>query len=158
MLQFSFAGFLRFNELANKKVKNISIKDLYINICVETSKTDVYRRGNKITIAKTEGMLNSKDWREAIIYLELPFYKSSQKYMLCKINKPIPNKRARELLMETLEKVGKDSTRMGYIVQETEVLRLQLRKMCRSVLLKYTVGGKLIIPRTIISKIQLIIN
>lgn len=55
MLLLSFEGFLRFNELANIKVKNITFKELYMTICVETSKTDVYvyRRGNEITIAKT---------------------------------------------------------------------------------------------------------
>lgn len=99
MLILGFAGFLRFNELANIKVKNITFKDLYMNICVETSKTDVYRRGNEITIAKTGGKLCPVSWikhylslaeiennSEDYIFRAVRFYKSSEKYMLCKIN------------------------------------------------------------------------
>lgn len=171
MLLLGFAGFLKFNELTNIKVKNITFKDLYMNICVETSKIDVYRRGNEITIAKTGGKLCPVSWikhylslaeiennSEDYIFRAECFYKSSEKYMLCKINKPISYTRARELLMETLEKVGIDSKAFGLHVEEVEVLQLLLRKMCRVVLLKYTVGGKLIIPGTIISKTLLIIN
>lgn len=67
MLLLSLAGFLRFNELANIKVKNITFKDLYMNIC-ETSKTDVYRRGNEITIAETGGKLCPVSWISIICH------------------------------------------------------------------------------------------
>lgn len=94
-----------------------------MNICVETSKTDVYRRGNEITIAKTGGKLSPVSWIKHYlslakignnyIFRAVRFYRSSEKYMLCKINKPISYTRARELLMETLEKVGIDSKAFG---------------------------------------------
>ena len=42
MLLLGFPGFLRFNEIANLKVKNISFHDLYMSLNIERSKTDVY--------------------------------------------------------------------------------------------------------------------
>lgn len=60
-----------------------------------------------LSLAEIEN--NSADY----IFRAVRFYKSSEKYMLCKINKPISYTRARELLMETLEKVGIDSKAFG---------------------------------------------
>ncbi|CAG2214745.1 unnamed protein product [Mytilus edulis] len=48
-----FSGFLRYSELANIKMSNIEFYDSYIKICIEKSKTDLYRRGNSVIIAAT---------------------------------------------------------------------------------------------------------
>lgn len=50
----AYTGFLRFNELCNIKAKHISFCDGYIDIFVERSKTDCYRKGNHIFISKLE--------------------------------------------------------------------------------------------------------
>ena len=42
-----FAGFFRFNELANIKASHISFADDHMSIVIPSSKTDVYREGNK---------------------------------------------------------------------------------------------------------------
>lgn len=97
MLLISFAGFLRFSEVANLKVKNLVFKDLYMNIVIESSKTDVYRRGNKVTIAETGGKLCAVSWMkhylklteinnpEEYVFRALRFSKS--KNSLCRLNK-----------------------------------------------------------------------
>ena len=41
-----FAGFFRFNELANIKASQISFADDHMSIVIPSSKTDVYREGN----------------------------------------------------------------------------------------------------------------
>ena len=48
-----YAGFLRFNELSNIKRKDIVIYDAYAKIFIEKKKTDVYREGKWVLIAKT---------------------------------------------------------------------------------------------------------
>lgn len=126
LLLLSFAGFLRFSELSNIKVKNIKFNNLSMNIYIESSKTDVYRRGNEVTIAETGGKLCPVSWMkhylklagiqsksEDYVFRSIRFYKSVGKYLLCSINKPISYTRARELLLEVLEKVGLNSRDFG---------------------------------------------
>ena len=49
----SFAGFFRFKELANIRASHIEFAHDHISIFVPSSKTDVYREGNKAIIAHT---------------------------------------------------------------------------------------------------------
>ena len=53
MCAIGFAGFLRYSELSNIKPTHISFCKDYIVIFIPNSKTDVYREGNKVYIAKT---------------------------------------------------------------------------------------------------------
>ena len=53
MCLLSFAGFLRFSELANLKRSNISFHSSHVKLVLEQSKTDVYREGRDVVIAKT---------------------------------------------------------------------------------------------------------
>lgn len=53
MLLIGFAGFLRYNNLANLRVRNISFYEMHMFVYIESSKTDVYRRGNDMHIAST---------------------------------------------------------------------------------------------------------
>ena len=41
----AFAGFLRFDELANLKVKDLTLHDTHFELFIESSKTDQYREG-----------------------------------------------------------------------------------------------------------------
>ena len=49
-----FAGFFRFNELASVQPKHLTFCDGFVKIFVPRSKTDVYRAGNYVYIAKLE--------------------------------------------------------------------------------------------------------
>ena len=53
----SFAGFLRFSECQNLRRSDIKILNDYALIFIEKSKTDVYREGHWIMIAKTNSDL-----------------------------------------------------------------------------------------------------
>ena len=49
-----FAGFFRFNELANIQPNHLTFYDGFLKIFVPQSQTDVYREGNCVYIAKLE--------------------------------------------------------------------------------------------------------
>ena len=48
-----FAAFLRFDELVSLHVSEIYFKDNYMNIFIESSKTDQYRDGAWVPVAKS---------------------------------------------------------------------------------------------------------
>ena len=52
-----FSGLSRANELLDLKTTDISIKDRHLEIFVRKSKTDQYRGGNIVYIAKTNGQV-----------------------------------------------------------------------------------------------------
>ena len=49
----SFAGFLRFDEISNLKCHEVEIKNEYMLIFIESSKTDQYRDGAWLPISRT---------------------------------------------------------------------------------------------------------
>ncbi len=49
----AFAGFLRFNEVANIQRSHLQFHDAYCSIALPKSKTDVYRQGKSVLIART---------------------------------------------------------------------------------------------------------
>ena len=48
-----FAGFLRFNEIANLKESGVQVFDEHMELFIESSKTDQYRDGAWVTIARS---------------------------------------------------------------------------------------------------------
>ena len=48
----SYIGFLRYDELSNIKANNITFHEEYVDIFIEKSKTDCYRNGKNVLIAK----------------------------------------------------------------------------------------------------------
>ena len=121
-----FAGFLRFNELANLRVRDISFHDLYMSVTIEKSKTDVYRRGNNVLIASTGNKTCPVFWLKKylqlagisnkpddFIFRSVRYFKSTNCYKLCDKNVHISYTRARELLIEALNSVGLNGKNFG---------------------------------------------
>ena len=50
MALLAFAGFLRFDELASLKLKDLALHDTYFELFFESSKTDQYREGAIVPI------------------------------------------------------------------------------------------------------------
>jgi hypothetical protein len=50
---FAYAGLLRSQELLNIKASHISLADDYLVLFIPSSKTDVYRQGQHVFIAKS---------------------------------------------------------------------------------------------------------
>ncbi|KAK3090957.1 hypothetical protein FSP39_011926, partial [Pinctada imbricata] len=126
MFLLGFSGFLRFSELSKLKVKNISFHELHMSVHIEGSKTDVYRRGNNVLIARTSKDTCPVYWLklyldlagiskrpEDFIFRSIRYFKSSDSYKLCSCNRPISYTRARELLRDALASVGLDTKCFG---------------------------------------------
>jgi len=62
MCLVGYAGFLRYNEIVNLKMCNLNIFDTYISLNIESSKTDIYRRGNNVIISKTNSSTCPVSW------------------------------------------------------------------------------------------------
>ena len=52
MFVLVYAGFFRYKKISNIKMNNLSFYDTHVKICIENSKTDIYRQGNTVSIAK----------------------------------------------------------------------------------------------------------
>ena len=52
LILIGYAGFLRFDELVELRCSDVKFKENYISIQIRKSKTDIYREGNEVLIAK----------------------------------------------------------------------------------------------------------
>ena len=53
LLLLGYAGCLRFNELAQIRASNLKFSNSHLEILIESSKTDIYRQGHTVVIART---------------------------------------------------------------------------------------------------------
>ena len=126
MFLIGFAGFLRYSEIANLKMCNITNFDNYICLIIESSKTDVYRRGNCVNISKTSEQTCPVTWllryiklaglrfgSDEYVFRSVRFFKSKNVYKLVSVNKPLSYTRARELLITCLTDIGLNSKLFG---------------------------------------------
>ncbi|VDI24888.1 Hypothetical predicted protein [Mytilus galloprovincialis] len=126
LVLLSYAGFLRYSELSHLKASNLRFYDSHVEITIVSSKTDVYRQGNVVVIAKTNSDLCPvamlKRYLEAgnislssdeFIFRAISFLKSRNSHILCKANKPLSYTRARELLLSTLSELINIASRHG---------------------------------------------
>ena len=117
-----FAGFFRFNKLANIQPKHLTFCDGFVKMFVPRSKTDVYREGNYVYIAKLE----NKYCPVAILrrYIEaanldlsshLPLFRPVTKKKLgySLRNGKLSYIRCREIFKTTLKDLGYDPKKYG---------------------------------------------
>lgn len=52
MILFCFAGFLRFDEAISLTFNDVIVHDEYLVLCIKKSKTDQYRQGSEVLVAK----------------------------------------------------------------------------------------------------------
>ena len=119
MCALAYTGFLRYNELCDIKAKNISFTEKYLDIFIEKSKTDCYRKGKNVYISKLSSsfcpvkILQSYLTETGIdmdsdmyIFRSLSFLKKSNSFVLRSKNKKLSYTRARELIREALSNIG----------------------------------------------------
>jgi hypothetical protein len=58
MILLSFAGFLRFDEVSSFLCSDVKIECEYLFLFIRKSKTDQYRNGNEVLIAKGKAQQN----------------------------------------------------------------------------------------------------
>lgn len=116
----SYAGFLRFSELANLKRSNVTFFPTHVKLFLEQSKTDVYREGRDVVISKTGNntcpvamlehymkLAKISENSDEFIFRSLSYCSKSDTYKLRK-NLPLSYTRAREVLLNALETIGLD--------------------------------------------------
>ena len=125
MCLLSYAGFLRFSELASLRRFDIQFFPGYVKLHLVQSKTDVYREGKDVVISNTNSitcpvsMLNRYlklasicDHSSEFIFRSVSFCKSSNSYKLRNTGH-ISYTRAREILLSALEDIGIDKSKFG---------------------------------------------
>ena len=118
-----FSGFFCFSELSNFTMKDLCFFDTHVEVIVPKSKTDIYRRGNKVLIAKTGNKLcpetillryiNSASFSKnssEYLFTSIQFCKRINEYKLFNRFKPLSYTRAREILLDTLNVLGYDKS------------------------------------------------
>ena len=124
MCLLAYAGFFRISELLSIRRSNIVTEDLYHKIFVEVSKTDKYRDGSWVYIAKTSNC--TCPYTYLIKYLEaarIPLFSQNfifrslryDKNLKCNVlsSKPLTASRAGEILKEKLLAIGLDPSKFS---------------------------------------------
>ncbi len=117
-----FAGFFRFKELSNVQANHIELLDTHIKIFVPHSKTDVYREGSYVYIARTHSnycpvaLLNryltaARIEKDSSLPIFRPLTKKKSGYALRK--GCLSYTRCREIFKETLSALGYDASKFG---------------------------------------------
>ena len=118
-----FAGFLRYSELAALKESDVKIFSQHMEIFIESSKTDQYRDGAWVVIARTTTKVCPVKMTERYFTLggisgspELHLFRGitrSKNGVKLRKQGGISYTRMRELLLEKLEKIGLDPKQYG---------------------------------------------
>lgn len=119
MILLSFAGFLRYDEVSSLKCNDIVIHENHFVLFIAKSKTDQYRNGNEILIAK--GNTSACPYNMLVRYIELanidvksdsflfrPIFRSKCVCKLIYKNKKLSYTRARETILSKLKLVSSD--------------------------------------------------
>ena len=120
----AYAGFLRISELLSLRRSDIQFFLSHITVFIEKSKTDIYRDGNWLVIAKTGNSLcpvkNLElflDWSkipaDSDMYLFTNIVKVNGRYALRPDSKPLSYTRMRELFIECFSPFVKDIKSYG---------------------------------------------
>ena len=121
-----FAGFFRFNELACLTIHDIAISDSHLTIQVTKSKTDQYRKGDEVVIARsgkvTCPVMNLEKYmllanidtsKVTSDYLFKPLVKVKSGYKLIQKVKPLSYTRARESVVGLLKEFVADTAHIS---------------------------------------------
>lgn len=114
-----YTGFLRFDELVGLKRCDFEFENSHMKVFVERSKTDVYREGAWVLIARTGkatcpvalviryfSLANLDPVSDEFIFRALTFLKSCGKYKLRNAASPLSYTRAREIVLNAFEGIG----------------------------------------------------
>ena len=119
IFSLGFTGLFRISELLNLQAQDISFQHEHLEILVRKSKTDQYRQGNTVYIAKTNGpacphslfsrfysLTGIQPGSDAYTFRSLASLARNKAAKL--ENKPISYTRCREIVKETLAAVGEN--------------------------------------------------
>lgn len=121
-----FAAFLRYSELANLRRCDILIYKNYFKLFIESSKTDIYRDGFWVVVARTRNktcpfsilrrylkLISLRSSSDEFIFRALTYYKKSCSYKLRKKNQPLSYSAARSIVLDAFESIGLPKDKFG---------------------------------------------
>ena len=117
-----FSGFFRYSELSNIKLKDLCFEETHVVVQIGKSKTDIYRQGASVIIARTGNKLCPVYWLKRYIeaakftagsdqhlFTSVQFCRSSGLYKVS--GQCLSYTRAREILLDALEVLGYDKSK-----------------------------------------------
>ena len=158
-MRFGICRFFCFNELVQLRRCDFHFEDSFMRIFVQRSKTDVYRDGAWVVIAKTfkctcPCLLTQRYFSiasfsaesEDLIFRQLTFCSGDKSYKF-RGSDPLSYSRAREIVLSTFDAIGLPKKIMVFIALEQEVPLLQLMHKSPIDYLKGTVDGSQMKPK-----------
>ena len=124
MCLLAFSGFLRYDELRSIKRCDVKLFDYHLTIFIEKCKTDQFRQGNTVFIAKTFSELCPHE-RLKLYLLRIGLFSpmDSELFVFRALtpngsalranNVPLSYTRAREIFLDKLESVGLNKSLYG---------------------------------------------
>jgi len=125
MIILCFSGFLRYDEAANLKLGDLVFCDSHLKVFIEKSKTDQYRVGAWVFIAKVDSeicvtkilqsYINEANLvnQDEYLFRAVTFFKSKQKPALRKKNAPISYSTMRSTILSYLKDLGLEERLFG---------------------------------------------
>ena len=124
ILVLSFMGFLRFSDLSNLKRSDFILHNTQMSIFIEKSKTDIYRKGHWLHLAKLNSNLCPLDLTKRYFalagidkqcdkYIFIGIEKTINGQRLKKIDKPLSYTTVRGHVLGLLAKIGLDPKKVA---------------------------------------------
>ena len=125
MILLCYSGFLRFEEVARLTLSDIVFNPLFMKIFIEESKTDQYRIGAWVFVAKmnsnfcpvefTRNYIGRAEITDLDDYLfrGVSYFKTLKDHKLRKHNKPISYSTARSSILNYMKNIGLDESKFG---------------------------------------------
>lgn len=117
-----FSGFLRYSEISELQMRDLTFEDDHVLVYIKRSKTDQERQGKTVPISKTSSELCPVMWLNRYIekaglvsesnqflFSPVKYNKASDSYTL--MSSQLSYKRAREIFLEAIEAIGEDKNK-----------------------------------------------
>ena len=121
-----FCGFMRYAEISELRRSDFEFYETYVKIFIEKSKTDIYRDGHWLFLAKLNSDLcpikllkvyfcrcGINDDSEEFIFRGMTYFKKDDIHKLKKKDSPISYATARESVLKVLKEIGLDEKKFG---------------------------------------------
>ena len=119
-----FSGFFRYSELSEIKLKDLHFSNTHVEVKLSKSKTDTYRKGSSVIIARTGNILCPVTWlnryietakftfgSDEFLFTSVQFCRKLGIYKISNRYSPLSYTRAREILLDALSDIGLDKTK-----------------------------------------------
>ena len=126
MCLIAFAGFLRYQEVANLRCSDIVIRRSFMKMFVEQSKTDIHRTGAWVYVARTNNstcpvsaMIRYMDLAKCSVLSDMFLFRGITRHKVVKSrrlrskNTPLAYTTARSLMLNALTSLGYDCSLFG---------------------------------------------